>query len=211
MWNLYTDGGCRPNPGNASYSAALYNVNELYESIGGYIGQGTNNKAEYRAFLSGLYLLENNCKYEDNIECHLDSQLIIKQLTNVWKVKDKELLIISDKCKVIVAKFQNIKFNWVKGHSGNKGNEYVDSVCTYFIKKQDSEKSDSESEHEEEYETDDEQLYGMLANKIESDKLYINCPFSEKDEVKSLGAKWDANEKKWWIKPNMNVVFKKWL
>ena len=43
-------------------------------------------------------------------------------------------------------------------------------------------------------------------------RLYLNCPFSEKDECKSLGGKWDNEQKKWYISKDMNKEkFQKWL
>ena len=43
-------------------------------------------------------------------------------------------------------------------------------------------------------------------------KYYIECPFYEKDEAKSLGARWDPEERKWYYTdPSKKYLFKKWL
>jgi ribonuclease HI len=199
MWELYSDGGSRPNPGQAAYSAVLYKDSELIESIGGFMGESTNNKAEYKAFFSGLKLIEDNCNSDDEIVCYLDSQLVLKQITKEWKVKDESLKYITIKCQDLTSKFNNIKLKWVKGHSGNKGNEYVDSVCTYFIEKQ-KDKIEFISETE-----------CIKLEKKHNSKIYINCPYSDKDEAKSLGAKWDIKEKKWYITSELQDLFEKWL
>jgi len=199
MWELYSDGGSRPNPGKAAYCAALYKDNELVESVGGYMGEGTNNKAEYKAFYTGLKLIEENCESDEEITCFLDSQLVLKQTTKEWKVKDESLNNISKQCQELVSKFENIKLEWVKGHSGNKGNEYVDSGCTYFITK---ENINNTNPPKNEY---------IELEKKNPSKIYINCPYSDKDEAKSLGAKWDMKEKKWYITPELQDLFERWL
>ena len=43
-------------------------------------------------------------------------------------------------------------------------------------------------------------------------RIYLNCPFAEKDECKSLGGKWDNDQRKWYISENINKEkFQKWL
>ena len=191
VWNLYSDGGSRPNPGKSSYCAALYEGAELVESSGGFIGNSTNNKSEYKAFYKGLKLLELHCDTQDEIHCYLDSQLVIKQISGQWSVKDESLKNIFEKCKSIYESFENIELHWVKGHSGEPGNDYVDSVCTYFIEKSST-------------------LFTSEKKEVNG-KIYINVPFSEKDEAKSLGAKWDVSKKKWWIYHDMEDKFTKWI
>ena len=47
---------------------------------------------------------------------------------------------------------------------------------------------------------------------MSEEKIYLNCPFDEKDECKSLGGKWDGDEKKWFITDNMDSEpFAQWL
>ena len=47
---------------------------------------------------------------------------------------------------------------------------------------------------------------------MSEEKIYLNCPFDEKDECKSLGGKWDGEEKKWYITDNMDSEpFSQWL
>jgi ribonuclease HI len=190
MWKLYSDGGCRPNPGNGSYGAALYKDETLIESIGGHIGDTTNNKAEYMGFYKGLQLVHEHCDSDDTIDIYLDSSLVLKQMTGEWKVKDDSLKDINKKCKHLSKSF-SLNYNWVKGHSGDPKNEYVDSTCTFFIGLS-NQKSTSVPEKDD-------------------SRVHLNCPFSDKDEAKSLGAKWDVNVKKWWIPSNMTELFEKWL
>jgi len=197
MWSLYTDGGCKPNPGKSSYCAALYSNDELVESIGGFAGISTNNIAEYRALLAGLELLDIHCKPSDKIDVHIDSQLVINQVTNKWKVRHEDLIDICNQCKSKLVYFTNLSIHWVKGHSGNVGNNYVDSICSHYISTSDNQTTDVPS-------------IEMPFN-IPAAAVYINCPFDDKDAAKSLGAKWDSSSKMWWVLPENKHLFTKWL
>ena len=205
MWKVYTDGGCKPNPGKGAYSAALFKDNVLIESVGGYLQDTTNNKAEYRACYAGLQLVNEYCQCDDDIEMNLDSQLVIKHLTGEWKLKDESLKDSYLKCFDIITTFNNLHFTWVKGHSGNTGNEYVDSVCTFFI--QSSSQSISNSN------TSSMNPDKPPKNLHKPAKIFLNCPYADKDVAKSFGAKWDAKSKKWWIHNNCEnlEIFAKWI
>ena len=47
---------------------------------------------------------------------------------------------------------------------------------------------------------------------MSKDRVYLKCPFHEKDECKSLGGRWDGDERKWYITVDMNVEpFARWM
>ena len=52
---------------------------------------------------------------------------------------------------------------------------------------------------------------GLSRDKIQLVRLYLSVPYSEKDEAKSLGARWDINEKKWYVSNGDSARFRKWL
>lgn len=88
--NIYTDGGARGNPGPAGFGLVIYDnkQNILYKNSK-YIGIKTNNEAEYAALINALEWLENN---KDNfsiskINLFSDSQLLVRQIQGVYKVK----------------------------------------------------------------------------------------------------------------------------
>ncbi len=87
---LYTDGASRGNPGQAGAGAVLLDKNgrELATKAE-YLGRCTNNAAEYMALISGLRLaLENGCT---ELNIFLDSELIVRQLTGRYKVRNAVL------------------------------------------------------------------------------------------------------------------------
>lgn len=89
--NIHCDGGARGNPGPAAIGAyATVNQQHLF-SLSEYIGQATNNVAEYTAVIRSLeYLLANHIKAQQ-VNFFLDSQLIVKQLSGEYKIKQPHL------------------------------------------------------------------------------------------------------------------------
>jgi len=87
---LYADGGSRGNPGPAGAGAYLEDdegnsVAEVYQ----YLGEATNNVAEYKALLLGLQ--EANKHHPAELMIRLDSQLIVRQLEGIYQVKQPHL------------------------------------------------------------------------------------------------------------------------
>jgi ribonuclease HI len=86
----YTDGASRGNPGESGVGIVLKDeLGNLIESHFGYIGQATNNIAEYSALAVCLKLVKKiEC---DHLVVHSDSELMVRQLNGQYKVKDKGL------------------------------------------------------------------------------------------------------------------------
>ncbi|MBD3280409.1 reverse transcriptase-like protein [Candidatus Dojkabacteria bacterium] len=92
-YNLFTDGGARGNPGPAGIGAILFDENDkLVWFDSEYIGESTNNEAEYKAILEGLtYFKKFFGSKKITLKCYLDSELIVKQLNGEYKVKNENL------------------------------------------------------------------------------------------------------------------------
>jgi ribonuclease HI len=87
---IYTDGGARGNPGPAGIGAAIYDqAHRPIGEISEYLGVATNNQAEYRALIAALRKASELGAVE--LECYLDSELVVKQLNHEYKVKNKDL------------------------------------------------------------------------------------------------------------------------
>ncbi len=89
---MYTDGGSRGNPGPAGIGV---NIETLGKKYGECIGTKTNNDAEYEALIFGLKKLKQvlgNAKAKKaDIECRLDSELVVKQLNHEYKLKEPRI------------------------------------------------------------------------------------------------------------------------
>ncbi|PIR20340.1 MAG: ribonuclease H [Deltaproteobacteria bacterium CG11_big_fil_rev_8_21_14_0_20_47_16] len=110
---LFTDGGARGNPGPAGAGAILRapDGTEL-EAISAYLGEMTNNQAEYRALLLGLQAAIDNDVRE--LEVCMDSELIVKQMKGEYKVKNPGMKELYQEAKVLVAKFDVINFTHIR-------------------------------------------------------------------------------------------------
>ena len=134
MIKIYTDGSCLNNPGNGGW-AAIININNEVKKISGSVKDTTNNKMELMAPIKALQTIEE----KQPIEIYTDSQYVRlgitdwvhKWIKNNWltskkeSVKNKELWIqLYD-----LNKSHEIKWIWVKAHSGNIINEEVDLLA----------------------------------------------------------------------------------
>lgn len=84
---LFTDGGSRGNPGPAAIGGVLYDAHDqIVAEFSRYIGETTNNQAEYQALVFGLQQAAELGAKE--VACYLDSELVVKQLKKEYRVKD---------------------------------------------------------------------------------------------------------------------------
>jgi ribonuclease HI len=95
---IYSDGGARGNPGTAAIAfIALNDKGETAKADSRFIGVHTNNQAEYEALLFALKFASNAQAQE--VVCHLDSELVVKQLNGEYAVKNNELCLLWRKLK----------------------------------------------------------------------------------------------------------------
>jgi ribonuclease HI len=89
---MFTDGGSRGNPGPAAIGVYIETLGKKY---GECIGKKTNNEAEYGALIFGLkkikQVLGNQKAKNAEVECYLDSELVVKQLNHEYKLKEKHI------------------------------------------------------------------------------------------------------------------------
>src|SRR6266571_3400824 len=87
---FFTDGGSRGNPGPAASGVVILNMaGEVIEQFGVYIGEATNNQAEW---LAVKYALEAIAKYQPHrVHAFMDSELVCKQLNGQYRVKHENL------------------------------------------------------------------------------------------------------------------------
>jgi len=139
---IYCDGACKGNPGLSGSGVVVFdNDKPISKWIGGFQKQGTNNIAELKAMQMALYLAK---KMNINI-IRTDSQYVINTITKWassweakgWKkkggIKNLELVkAIYEEYKT----FKDIQIEYVKGHSGDKGNDLADQLANEAILKQ---------------------------------------------------------------------------
>lgn len=91
---VYTDGGARGNPGPAGIGVVIQNeAGETLHESSAYIGETTNNIAEYEALIRALEDLQMfGEKLKDlHVEVRMDSELVVRQMQGIYKVKEPNL------------------------------------------------------------------------------------------------------------------------
>jgi ribonuclease HI len=87
---LFSDGGARGNPGPAAVAyLAVTKTGQVIKADSRFIGKATNNQAEYEALIAALMFAKTFNAEE--VTCHLDSELVGKQLKGEYRVKNPEL------------------------------------------------------------------------------------------------------------------------
>ena len=106
---LYSDGGARGNPGPAAIAfVALNGKGETVKADSRFIGVHTNNQAEYEALLMALKFAFD--KKAQEVVCHLDSELVAKQLNGEYAVKNDQLWQLWRKVQQLKVCFLKISF-----------------------------------------------------------------------------------------------------
>ena len=120
--NLYTDGASRGNPGEAGAGVSILDEqgNEL-AATGEYLGQCTNNEAEYRALLLGLA----KCSEfgAGRIKAHLDSELIVKQIHGEYRVKHPNLRPLFQKTMERLSAFASFTVTHVRREKNSRADQ----------------------------------------------------------------------------------------
>jgi ribonuclease HI len=116
---VYTDGGCRGNPGPSAIGIVICDENKkIIQKHKDRIGNGTNNIAEYKALIKALEIAVSHCR--KNIFCFLDSELVVRQLNGIYRVKKDHLLKLFNIVKDRERAFESVIYNHVK-----RENEFI--------------------------------------------------------------------------------------
>jgi len=139
---LRTDGGARGNPGPAAAGIVLEDVagNEI-KAWGVYLGEATNNQAEYEALFLGLQ--EARARQAVEVDCYLDSELVVKQLKLEYKVKNKELAALFVKVWNLVQEFSRVTFYHVSREQNRRADQLVNQVLDNGIYKNGRERGET--------------------------------------------------------------------
>ena len=136
---INTDGGSRGNPGPAGIGVKIEirNSNDeiRIEEISEYIGETTNNIAEYKAVLKALEWVKINIKGELKIEFFLDSQLVVEQLNERYKLKNDGLKQIFTEIKRLVFELgDNISFDYIPREKNQEADALVNKALDAHLK-----------------------------------------------------------------------------
>lgn len=125
---LFADGGSRGNPGPAAGGAVLLAEDgTIMREVGEYVGIATNNVAEWRGLLAGLEAaLEAGV---DELAIRLDSELVVRQLTGVYRVKHPDLVPLAARARRLLARLRSVDI----AHVRRKDNAAADAVVNRVL------------------------------------------------------------------------------
>ncbi len=104
VWTLFVDGASRNNPGPSGAGIYIEKDNILEIKEGYYLGIKTNNQAEYLALIFGLFIVQEHVHSGDTVRIISDSQLLVRQVMGVYKVRQPHLQPLHALCKIIMHK-----------------------------------------------------------------------------------------------------------
>ena len=131
---IYTDGASRGNPGKSASGYLILDSSSkpLLKEVF-YNGRKTNNFAEYMAIIAALEKVAKLYGYENNITLTSDSEVAVKQINGLYKVKEKHLKELNKKVIELASKFKSCKFQNAKRE--NKYIAMVDRELNRFLDK----------------------------------------------------------------------------
>ncbi len=139
---IYTDGACKGNPGPGGWGAWLKSGTTEKDLFGGELVT-TNNRMELKAVIEGLRALQRPCK----VVLYLDSQYVrmgITEWIRGWKAKGwrtsagqpvKNVELWQELDKLVAEGGHQIEWRWVKGHSGDVGNDRADMLANKGVER----------------------------------------------------------------------------
>ena len=115
---IYIDGAARGNPGPAGIGVVVVGEDKMKITLSEYIGETTNNVAEYTALLRALEIPEVQEAYA--IDLYSDSELLVRQVNGFYRVKNANLQELFGKAKKELARYSYCTINYVPREE-NKG------------------------------------------------------------------------------------------
>lgn len=122
---IYVDGASRGNPGPAAWSYIFVKDSQTIYQKSGYIGNATNNTAEYNAIINALHEAEKFTRW--HVKVYSDSQLAIRQINKEYRIKKAHLSELCNKIYNQRRKFEKVKFLHIP-----RNNPFIqdcDSLC----------------------------------------------------------------------------------
>ncbi|MBI4415223.1 MAG: ribonuclease HI family protein [Candidatus Kerfeldbacteria bacterium] len=134
LFELRTDGGARGNPGPAGAGGWLKDpaTGEIVDQFSLYLGERTNNQAEYEALVEGLRRAKKHGA--TSVACFLDSELLVEQMSGRYKVKNKELASLFVKAWNLKTEIGNVTFRHIPRELNKEADHLVNKAIDRAIR-----------------------------------------------------------------------------
>ena len=124
MIEAFCDGGARGNPGPAAFGYVIKKDGQIIKSGNGYIGIATNNVAEYTAVIEALTWLESSYP-KVNLTFYLDSELVVSQLSGIYKVKNSNIRDLVFKIRTLESNFGQVNYKHIPREKNKQADRLV--------------------------------------------------------------------------------------
>ncbi len=129
---IYSDGASRNNPGEAGAGVYIVPIGEDPVTIARYLGQTTNNIAEYTA---AIIALEHAVKLgATSVSLNADSELMVKQLKGLYKVKNEGLKPLHAKAKELIARIGSVEVQYIPREKNKEADALANKAIDERIK-----------------------------------------------------------------------------
>ncbi len=127
MFQLHVDGGARGNPGPAAVAAVLKSPEgEQLDTLASFIGEATNNVAEYQALIAGVEMaIDRGAR---RIAVYSDSELVVRQIKGAYKVKNEGLKPFYRQAKSVLASLKEFELVSIPRQSNQEADRLVNKV-----------------------------------------------------------------------------------
>ena len=124
---IYTDGGSRGNPGIAGIGILIEDKDgNVIREISQYVGEQTNNVAEYKALSRGLEAaLDLGIK---KLTCYLDSELVVKQIKGEYKVKNERMIPMYNMVMPLIKKFKSFEIIHIRRELNKRADQLANEA-----------------------------------------------------------------------------------
>lgn len=124
---MYTDGGSRGNPGPSGIGVIILDSKKKkIKELCRYIGETTNNIAEYSALIHGLE--EASSLEATDVVVYLDSELLARQLSGEYRVKDENMKALFDKALAILKNFNSFEIKHIDRQMNKEADKLVNKA-----------------------------------------------------------------------------------
>lgn len=134
---IFTDGACSGNPGPASIGVVIKKDGALVKEVSRYIGEATNNIAEYSAMICAL--IEAQALKADEVFVKTDSELMYKQIIGQYKVKHEGIKPLFDQVQELIRGFKRAEFK----HVPREENSEADRLARLGLKERRDDRPDA--------------------------------------------------------------------
>jgi len=131
---LYADGGSRGNPGPSASGYVLMDMSgRIVLRAGQYLGVTTNNQAEYQALKLALERAHYDFHARE-VHVYMDSMLVVNQMKNIFKIKNRDLWPVHNACVELTKKFNKVSFDHVPRELNKIADEEVNKAMDEALK-----------------------------------------------------------------------------